>query len=139
MDTQELKLARFIADRVWRESGEGHNGEMSDLNLDIAEIVAEFNDQTNHSHLNRKVADAAGFEHCSRGDVVYVDGKVWEPTKDWSQLGPLLDRFDVWFSAEASGVWASCPPHVDDAICTGPTRLIAACRAIAAIAQSTAK
>lgn len=49
---------------------------------------------------------------------------------DWSLGGPLLDAFDVWFSSDGAIHLASTHPHVNEYIKTGPTKLVAACRAI---------
>lgn len=51
---------------------------------------------------------------------------------NWAQSGPLLDEFDVWLSSDEGVHSASTHPHVNEYIRTGPTKLIAACRAIVA-------
>ena len=53
----------------------------------------------------------------------------WSPSTDWSQGGTLIERHDVWLSSEAiPGPWLASINGCG--LETGPTPLIAACRAI---------
>lgn len=54
----------------------------------------------------------------------------WSPSTDWGWGGPLLDEHGVWLSDDAVEHIASIHPHINEFIQTGPTKLIAACRAI---------
>lgn len=56
----------------------------------------------------------------------------YEPSTNWEQGGPLLDELDVWLSSDEGEHSASTHPHVNEHIRSGPTKLIAACRAIVA-------
>lgn len=58
-----------------------------------------------------------------------VDRAGYSPSTDWSQGGPLIERHDVWLSSEAiPGPWLASINGCG--LETGPTPLIAACRAI---------
>ncbi|MGL4757270.1 MAG: phage protein NinX family protein [Aeromonadaceae bacterium] len=54
----------------------------------------------------------------------------WHPSTSWAQCGLLVDEFDVWLSSDDDTHCASTHPHVNEYIRTGPTKLVAACRAI---------
>jgi hypothetical protein len=59
------------------------------------------------------------------------DPQVFDPTADWSQCGPLIERYRVdVLHEEANGEWLSSVDAIHCAI--GTTPLIAACRAIVA-------
>ena len=51
--------------------------------------------------VNKQLAEIAGVEWESRGEedgvAVCVDGgwHEWSPLTDWSQMGPLMERFEV--------------------------------------------
>lgn len=84
---------------------------------------------------------------------VAVDGCVWleprnpfrqdpqpfRPSTDWAQGGPLLDEYDIALNGGVADgervIYATLRAVADDApfaTATGPTRLIALCRAIVA-------
>lgn len=59
----------------------------------------------------------------------------WQPRKNWAQLGPLLDRFDVCFldmKTADSSVVSYIVGRIEDTYSSGKNRAEAACRAIAA-------
>ena len=65
------------------------------------------------------------------GDVVWSEWHgSYAPSINWAQGGPLIDACDVWLSDDEREHIASTCPHVNEFIKTGPTKLIAACRAI---------
>lgn len=59
---------------------------------------------------------------------------VWSPSTDWAQGGPLIDKHHVGFSLFTDWVATVETPDSGVIIATesGPTHLIAACRAIVA-------
>lgn len=66
-----------------------------------------------------------------------VDREEWTPTCDWSQGGPLIDRYDIMFDVKSFAL----PPHnrliayrrgKPELAKVGHHRLVAACRAIVA-------
>lgn len=61
-----------------------------------------------------------------------LHAQYFRPSTNWAQCGPLVDEFDVWLSSDDDTYCASTHPHVNEYIRTGPTKLIAACRAIVA-------
>lgn len=61
-----------------------------------------------------------------------LNARFFRPSTDWVDGGPLIDKFDVWLSCDDGTHCASTHPHVNECIATGPTKLIAACRAIVA-------
>lgn len=74
---------------------------------------------------------------CSHAKCLWFESNdhewlVWSPSANWAQGGPLIDMFDVWLSNDDDTHCASTHPHVNEYIRTGPTKLIAACRAIVA-------
>jgi hypothetical protein len=64
--------------------------------------------------------------------ITHGPGCRWSPSADWDQVGPLVDEYDIWLSSDEGDCVASLPPHANEAIATGPTNLIAICRAIVA-------
>lgn len=84
------------------------------------------------------VGMADGLDVRSTGHAVWVNGKVPHADKRddyydplcWGQGGPLLDKFDVWLSDDECEHVASTPPHINEYIKSGNTKLVAACRAI---------
>ena len=77
-----------------------------------------------------------------KGDVYMLVGpfrliglsadKFYSPSTNWAQGGPLVDEFGVWLSDDECEHIASTSPHVNEYIVIGPTKLVAACRAIVA-------
>lgn len=60
---------------------------------------------------------------------VGADMAQWSPSTEWSQGGPLIEKYDVWLSSDAiPGPWLASINGCG--LETGPTPLIAACRAI---------
>lgn len=60
---------------------------------------------------------------------------IFTPSPDWSIGGKLIDEYDIWLSSyegeDGRKVHvASVPPHINEAIQEGSTKLVAACRAI---------
>lgn len=53
----------------------------------------------------------------------------FNPTENWSQMGPIIEEYKIWLSTDHDTFLASVYPHVNEFICYGPTYLIAACRA----------
>lgn len=62
-------------------------------------------------------------------------GPFW-PSQDWSQGGPLIDKHNVFLGASLGAPLAICRVATDrgmrESHCEGPTKLIAAMRAIVA-------
>lgn len=54
----------------------------------------------------------------------------YSPSTNWAQGGPPLDKFDVWLSDDECEHVASTPPHINEYIKSGNTKLVAAGRAI---------
>lgn len=59
-------------------------------------------------------------------------GLGFTPSTDWLNGGPIIERERIWLSDDNQEWIASCRPHIDDAIHSGPTPLIAAMRAYVA-------
>jgi hypothetical protein len=55
---------------------------------------------------------------------------IYRPSTVWKDVGDLIDSYDVWLSSQADSHIASCFPHGQEAQHYGPTKLIAAGRAI---------
>jgi len=61
------------------------------------------------------------------GGYAPIGGDGFSPSTNWSQGGPLLERYKLGFTWCEFGVTLWCHDLVDS---EGPTHLIAACRAI---------
>ena len=83
----------------------------------------------------QRIAARGGMEYCLAGvqSDAYPSVKNAQnsPSTDWAQGGPLIDRYDVSLAnaASSTGHWACVKISLRQ---PGPTRLIAACRAIVA-------
>ena len=87
--------------------------------------------------LDWAVAEAVnGFEGLSHWSAVTYGG--YSPSTDWSQGGPLIERFQIMTKSSASGTWIAYIPvpkkdgYLDWIKTSGQSPLIAACRAIVA-------
>lgn len=57
----------------------------------------------------------------------------YSPSTDWSQGGPLIEKYTIGVDLERDGLWVATPPNWnEETIQYGSTPLIAACRAIVA-------
>jgi len=61
-----------------------------------------------------------------------IDGvMVLDFSTNWALTGPLRDKHNMWISDDGDGiVFASVIPHMNEAIQSGPTAMIAICRAV---------
>lgn len=65
----------------------------------------------------------------SWGPTVVV--QVLDYSTNWALTGPLRDKHNMWISDDGDGiVFASVIPHMNEAIQSGPTAMIAICRAV---------
>lgn len=81
--------------------------------------------------LDWAVAKAEGDDHwTSDRNVDWFAWRMrnWKPSTDWSQGGPLIDKYRVAFE-DNLGDWFACIPG---GMANGETHLIASCRAIVA-------
>lgn len=83
--------------------------------------------------LDWAVAEATG-EPLSSVTVGYVTGSgkpcgKFSPSTDWSQTGPLIDRYSITLNENGPGNWWS---HCGENLGEGVTPLYAICRAIVA-------
>lgn len=90
-------------------------------------------------------AVACCLEECEVHDLygIYMVGEVdpgvnFKPSTDWSQGGPLIEKYGLSIGGSFQGVIHACvsveslPKNSVVSSQTGPTHLIAACRAIVA-------
>jgi len=93
------------------------------------------------SALDWAVANAVGiFVHKSFavGVIPFVlkssDGSRYSPTKDWRELGPLIDRYHISFDVvlTKNSVFVAAKTGGDEFWYAGENHLVAACRAIVA-------
>lgn len=65
--------------------------------------------------------------------------KTFNPSTNWSQGGPLQEKYDIWISSDDDGKWiCSAPPHVQATLGDenpylfqeAETSLIAICRCV---------
>lgn len=56
--------------------------------------------------------------------------KVYSPSTDWSQLGPLISKYGMQFTTPVSGGITAWPYGRPSAATHGPDHLVAACRSI---------
>ena|SRR5690554_1138318 len=67
------------------------------------------------------------------GPVTKDGCSPYRPSTDWSQGGPLIDRYLIEFRTQAKGckvlAWAAHEPRPSE----GPSHLVAACRAVVKI------
>lgn len=82
-------------------------------------------------------------EQCRGADtpafcVVLTSGVHWTPSTDWSQGGPLIEKYrlEIVFDGSRNEGWRCvkdwCYGEVNDTYPLGETHLIAACRAVVA-------
>ncbi|BCP56311.1 hypothetical protein K32_49280 [Kaistia sp. 32K] len=82
-------------------------------------------------------------EDCGKDTYMEPIRQTWKPSTDWSQGGPLIEKHNIQTSYNGNGFhrsttgkhWCAyvCKPHGPErASGSGPTPLIAACRAIVA-------
>jgi hypothetical protein len=76
-------------------------------------------------------------EACSTRKLIFTaDRTYWQPSEDWSQGGPLIDRYNLSLLAPDEGFsqWSVvkewCHGNIEATYPESPTALIAVCRAI---------
>ncbi len=63
--------------------------------------------------LDWAVAKCEGIGLGPRGFVVYYfegEPAMWQPSTDWAQGGPIIDREDIAMSSTPDGLWAAYAP-----------------------------
>lgn len=95
--------------------------------------------------LDFAVAKAIGAPISRRSGGMICDGevvlmapcgqKVWSPSTDWSQAGPLIEKFHMDFCCEhpetiGAALCDENGMYIDNRMMFGKTHLIASCRAI---------
>lgn len=113
-------------DAVKGLAGMGHKTlqEVIDARLELAAALPAGQEASVSSligaALDWAVAEATGAAH----------GPAYSTS--WADAGQLIDSHDIWLSSARSGAVASVQPHTGVVVQAGPTKLVAACRAIVA-------
>lgn len=78
--------------------------------------------------LDYLVAVAMQLDVDAREDGVYLkDGTRWQPTVNWAQIGPLINKFDMGFEHIQDRYQPVMAMHHGSAGVTGETHQVAAC------------
>lgn len=101
------------------------------MKIKVSELSGAALDWAVSEAVDVPVVRRSGGMHCEIALINVNDNKLWSPSTDWSQGGPLIERFGIMLVNPESddGYWEASPqdnPEWQD----GDTPLIAACRAI---------